>query len=110
MRERRSYPRIRVSGSVLYSKDVYPSLTLGSTLDLSVGGTKIESLYGLRGGDRLNLTIGIDPQTIKCRGTVIYVIQPDGGKIQAGIKLEELSEQDRLDLKQYLTHVIEQQG
>jgi len=107
MRERRSYPRIRVSGSVLYSKDVYPRLTLGSTLDLSVGGTKIESLYGLRGGDRLNLTIGIDPQAIKCRGKVMHAFERENGKIEAGIQFEELSEYDRLYLKQYLTHVME---
>ena len=95
---------------MLYSKDVYPRLALGSTLDLSMGGTKIESLYGLRGGDRLNLTIGIDPQAIRCRGKVIYVLQPESGKTQAGIELQELSERDRLYLRQYLFHVMEQEA
>ena len=108
MTERRSYPRIKVSGSVLYTKDVYPRLTVGSTLDLSLGGARIQSLYGLAKADKLDITLGIESRAMKCRGRVIYVIERQGERIQAGVRFEELSTDDKLYLSQYLSHLMEQ--
>jgi len=108
MTERRSYPRIWVARSVLYTKEAYPRLTLASTLNLSMGGTKIESLYGLAKGDKLDITLGIESRAIKCRGRVIYVVERENRKIRAGIEFEELSAHDKLYLSQYLSHLMEQ--
>ena len=108
--ERRVHPRVELAGTALYRKDIYPKLTLASILDLSVGGTKIETLFGMRRGDRLEITIGIGQQAIKCRGKVIYVLQPETGKTQAGIQLEELSEHDKHHLRQYLFSIMEEEA
>jgi len=89
MGERRSYPRIGVSGSVLYSKDICPRLTVGSTVDLSMGGTKIESLYSLAKGERLEMSIAIGPKAIRCRGKVIYVLQPESGKTPRTVRARQ---------------------
>ena len=110
MMEKRSYPRIELSHTVLYSKDVYPRLTIGSALDLGMGGTRIESLYRLAKGDRLDITIGIESRAIKCRGRVIYVIERENGRMEAGVQFEELSAHDKLYLRQYLLHVMEQEA
>ena len=110
MLERRTHPRVEVSGSVLYSKDIYPRLTIASVLDLSMGGTKIESLYSLTKDEGLEITISVPPQGIKCRGKVVYVPLPQNGKVKAGIEFEGLSEYDRVLLRQYLSFLMEQRA
>jgi len=108
--EKRIHPRIEVSHTALYSEDIYPRLTIASILDLSMGGTKIETLYGLNKGEQLEITIGIQSGSIKCRGKVIHVSLPENGKVKAGIQFGELSERDRLFLRQYLSHLMDQQA
>jgi hypothetical protein len=98
--EKRIHPRIQVSYTVLYSKDIYPRQTIASILDLSMGGTKIESLYGMRRGDTLEITIGIQSRTIRFRGNVIHVSLPENGKVKAGIEFDELSTHDKIYLGQ----------
>jgi hypothetical protein len=108
--EKRIHPRIELSHTVLYSKDVYPRQTIASILDLSMGGTKIETLFGMRRGDRLEITIGIGQQSIKCRGNVIHVSLPENGKVKAGIEFDELSTHDKIYLGQYLSYLREQRS
>ena len=86
MIERRNRPRVKISHSILYSSDVYPRPKVASTLDLSLGGTKIESPYNLTRDEGLEITIAIHPQAIKCRGKVMHVLWPENGKIEAGIQ------------------------
>ena len=106
--ERRNYPRLEVSHPVLYFTGIYPKPKVASTLDLSLGGTRIETPYGLITGERLEITISIRPQSITCRGKAIYVTEPGEGSMKVGIKFEELSEYDKLYLRQYLSYVTEQ--
>jgi hypothetical protein len=108
--EKRTHPRIEVSRTALYSKDIYPRPTIASILDLSLGGTKIETLYSMRRGDKLEITIGIPPQAIRCRGEVIHVSLPENGKVKAGIQFDELSAHDKLHLGQHLLDLIEQRS
>jgi c-di-GMP-binding flagellar brake protein YcgR len=110
MVERRNFPRVEATNPVLYFTDSYPRPNLAWTLDLSLGGTKIESSNGLMTGERFWMHIAIHPQTIKCRGRAIYVLEPENGGMKAGIKFEELSEHDKLYIRQYLSYVMEQQG
>ena len=108
--ERRNYPRSGVSHFVLYFSDIYPRPRVASTLDLSLGGTGIKTSYGygLVRGERLEISIAIPPQAITCRGKAIYVVGPEDGRMKAGIEFEELSTHDKLHLKQYLSHGMEQ--
>ncbi len=106
--ERRSYPRVQVSHPVLCFTDIYARPKGASTLNLSLGGTRIETPHGLIAGERVEITIGIRPQSITCRGKAVYVTGPDDGRMKAGIKFEELSEFDRLYLREYLSQVTEQ--
>lgn len=108
--ERRNSPRLRVSHPALYFTDIYPRPNVASTVDLSLGGTKIKIPHSLIAGERLEITIAIHPQAIKCRGKTIYVVWLEKGKMEAGIQFEELSTQDKLYLRQYLAYLAEQRG
>jgi len=108
--ERRSHPRVEVSHPVLCFTDIYPKPKGASTLNLSLGGTRIETSYGLVTGQRLEITIAIRPQAITCRGKTVYVLGPENGSAKAGIKFEELSEYDRLYLREYLSHAMKERA
>ncbi len=105
--EKRSYPRINVSHSVLYSKDIYPKQTIASTVNLSMGGTQIESFYSLNKDEALQIAIHIDLRIIKCRGKVIHVLRLENDKVRAGIRFEALPEDEKFYLRQYLSHGTE---
>ncbi|NIQ38203.1 MAG: hypothetical protein GTN81_06405 [Proteobacteria bacterium] len=108
--ERRNHPRVAVTHPALYSSNVYPRPKVASTLDLSLGGTKIEIIHTLDKNEGLEISIAIQPQVIKCRGKVIYVQERENGKVEAGIQFEGLSAPDQLYLRQYLLHVMDQQA
>jgi hypothetical protein len=105
MKERRNHPRVHASLSVLYSKDVYPKLTLATILNLGFGGVQIESLYGLNRGDRLDLTLGLATKAIKCQGRVMYALKSKEGRVKAGIRFDLLPVSDRLYLRQYMSYL-----
>jgi c-di-GMP-binding flagellar brake protein YcgR len=110
MMERRNFPRVEASTPVLYFTDSYPSPNVAWTIDLSLGGTRIEPSYGLTPGRRFWITVSIRPQTIKCRAKTVYVLGPENGDMKAGIEFEELSEPNKLSLQQYLSYITEQRA
>ncbi len=110
MKEKRNYPRIKASCSMVYSKDIYPKSTVASTVNLSEGGAKIQTLYSLDKDETLEISIAIAGQVIKSRGKVIHVVEREDGKIEAGIQFQELSEMDKFHLRQYLFQVMEMQA
>jgi hypothetical protein len=107
--ERRTHPRIGIFGTGLYSKDVYPRLIIASIFDLSVGGTKIESLYSLNKGEGLELSIAMGQKAMRFRGQVRYVLRQEGGKLRAGVEFDKLPDSDRLYLREYIAYLLEQQ-
>ncbi len=108
--ERRVYPRVQISHTVLYHLEFYPKPIIASTLDLSLGGTKIESLYSLSAEEGLGISITIQPQIIRSEGKVVHVLERDDGKFEAGIQFREMSQYDREYLRQHLFQVMEQQA
>lgn len=108
MVERRNFPGIETSLPVLYFAEPPHSPHLAWTPDLSLGGTRIEFSNALTKGNKLWIQIAVEHQTIKCRGEAIYILEPDNGNMKAGVKFEELSEHDRLYLRQYIAYIMEQ--
>lgn len=106
--ERRNHPREQVSHPVLYISDIYPETLATLTVDLSVGGTRIETAYSLMKGERLQISIGIHPQVIKCRGQVVHIPRVSGQTPMAGVRFEEMSKQDGLYLREYISYLMEQ--
>ncbi|NIQ39590.1 MAG: hypothetical protein GTN81_13510 [Proteobacteria bacterium] len=106
--ERRKHPRIKASHPVVFHTNVERKPRLGLTVDLSMGGTQIESVYSLTTHEELELAIHTDLLIIACKGKVMYVFEPDSGNVKAGIRFEALSEYDRLYLRHYLFHIMGQ--
>jgi c-di-GMP-binding flagellar brake protein YcgR len=105
--ERRSHPRVKVTHPVLYISQIYPRPNVASTLDLSLGGTKIQSLYTLNRDEGLEITIAIRSRVIKCRGRVVHAVELKRWKTEAGIKFEELPTHDENYLRQYLSQIMD---
>lgn len=114
MRERRIHPRLRVTHPALYFSHIYPRPRVASTVDLSMGGARIETPYSLIFGEHLDISIAIRPQVIQCRGKVVHVrtsqgdYSPMGLRFEAGIRFEGMSEHDRLYLSDYLSGMMEE--
>jgi hypothetical protein len=110
MKERRSHPRVKASRSVLYFTDIYPRPKVAATVDLSLGGTRVKTLDRLNPGEGIEIVIALDPKAIKCRGQVIHVHRPEGEGLEAGVRFEDLSEEDKLCLRQSLLPFMDEQG
>jgi c-di-GMP-binding flagellar brake protein YcgR len=110
MTERRKYPRIEALQPVLYYSNTYPSPKVASTLDLSLGGARIETRTSIRKREGLDIAIAIQPRVIRCRGKVMYVIDSNGERMRAGIRFEDLSQDDFLSLGEYLSSMTSEQA
>ena len=106
--ERRGQQRKHASHPVLYLSDTCPEKMAALTIDLSVGGTRIETAYSLMKGERLQISIAIHPQVIKCRGQVVHIPRVSGQTPMAGVRFEEMSKQDGLYLREYISYLMEQ--
>jgi len=105
--ERRRHPRVKASRPLLHFSEIYPGPTAASTLDLSVGGARMETFYNLILGQRLGISFSIPSEVIKCKGEVIHILQLADGKQRAGIRFDDLSKQDRRRVEDY---ILELQG
>ena len=108
MTEKRSFPRVPASHPVLYVSEVYPRPRVGSTIEISLEGTRVETPYRLIEGERVTICIAIHSQVIRCRGQVILTEWHDGKRPVAEIRFEELSRQDQFALEEYLAHALRQ--
>jgi hypothetical protein len=81
----------------------------GSTVDLSLGGVRLETPYSLEPGESLEISIAIGSRAVKCRGKVVHILRGAGQSLMAGVRFEELPKQDRAYLKEYISEVRAQQ-
>ena len=102
MKERRKHLRIVALHPVLYYSNAYPRPKVASTLDISLGGARIETRSPLMNREELDISIAIHPNVIKCRGRVVYVIDSEDRRIRAGIQFEGLTQEDRSSLERFL--------
>lgn len=110
MNERRRYPRVQVSCAVLYSTVARPGAMLGSTLDLGMGGARIETSHGISEGDDVEISIPLPGQVIRLKGSVVQVSQPEDKKdAEARIRFAEVPKEDRLYLEEYLSFLMGRQ-
>jgi hypothetical protein len=110
MRDRRRHPRVETSHPVLFYSDIYPKPKVAATLDLSPAGARIKTSSLLMKREGLDISIAIQPQVIKCRATVVYVLDSDAERTTVGIQFEDLSQEDGLSLRRYLTSLTEHEA
>ena len=100
MKDRRRYPRFPASHHVRFK---YNGRTRTSnTLDLSLGGAKIETVFPMRVGDVIQVSIVIGGSTISPTGRVIHGIELPELRYNAGFTFEGFKEDDQDYLAQYL--------
>ncbi|NIQ38128.1 MAG: hypothetical protein GTN81_06020 [Proteobacteria bacterium] len=97
---RRSYPRFEVRKLVSYNHGGKRFLTL--TLDLALGGMKIETCRDLPHDEDLDFQLILDNRTIWLKGRPVYNHLVSGTMNIAGIQFLGISEEDRDVLQQYL--------
>ena len=110
MAEKRAYPRIKASYPVLYSSHVYPRPKVGSTIDLSRGGARIETPFSLIPGETIEISIALTPQVITCRGRVVSTYSLEDGRPAARVEFEQISRHDGLYLGEYISYLREEEG
>jgi hypothetical protein len=100
MKDRRQYPRFRASHSVRFK---YNGRTRTSnTLDLSLGGAKIETVFPMRVGDVIEVSIVIGGNTITPLGRIIHGKSLPQLRYNSGFNFETIEPQDADYLTEYL--------
>jgi hypothetical protein len=67
-------------------------------------------------GEGLDVSIAIHPRAVKCRGKVVHLLQVlderavGGVRVEAGVSFEEMSEDNEVYLRGYLTDLLEQKA
>jgi hypothetical protein len=98
--ERRKYPRFELSQALAYQWGV----TKGTlrTIDVSLGGVKIQTDSPIPVGDRLDLIILLEYEAIKPMGKVVRANLSSSGKYDVGICFETISDQCLKRLERFL--------
>lgn len=105
--ERRSHPRFELSRALAYQW----GMTKGTlrTVDLSLGGVKIQTDGPIPVDERLDLIILFENEAIKPMGRVVRSNQSANRKFDVGICFETISQQCLKRLERFL-HRITQKG
>jgi c-di-GMP-binding flagellar brake protein YcgR len=91
-----------VSYSQFSNEGLIEETAMGRTLDLSLGGIKLEvtNRYPLSSDIELNLQL--HEQVITVKGRVVYVEELKNGKVGLGIKFSHLDDKTRKAIEHYL--------
>jgi len=105
--EKRSSQRVKSLNLVSLSKfsdEGYVELAeLGRTLDISLGGIKLEAFEAIPVGTRTKLRIALRDDIIDVDGRVTYQQEAGEGRIVTGIQFVDLSEEHRQVLERFLS-------
>jgi hypothetical protein len=99
MEEKRKFPRFPVSGQVICSR--YGRQMTMRTLNISMGGLKLEANFDFRVGETMDLAILINGTRIQCKGTIL-AIEEFGNKVQGRLRFTRISEVSFKKLSNYL--------
>ena len=83
------------------SRELYASLGLARTIDISPGGCRIRSRDPLPVGAKLTLDLKLADQIVTCQGMVCHLTEREG-EFEAGIAFEDLDELAEDGIRLYL--------
>ena len=98
--EARRHPRYAVHKPISYLYEGKRFLAL--TLNLGLGGTRIETRHYLPEDEPLDIHIDLGPNSIWTKGRPVYSWFLSGSRYISGLQFTEVSEQDQSSLKDYL--------
>jgi len=99
MHEKRKFPRFAVTKPVHCFR--YGRQVTMRTLNLSLGGLKLEANFDLGVGESMNLGILTNGTTIQCRARVL-AIEDFRNKVYARLRYDSISDQEYKKLSDYL--------
>jgi len=99
MHEKRKFPRFAVTKPVHCFR--YGRQLTMRTLNLSLGGLKLEANFDLGVGESMNLGILTNGTTIQCRARVL-AIEDFRNKVYARLRYDSISDQEYKKLSDYL--------
>jgi len=99
MHEKRKFPRFAVTKPVHCFR--YGRQLTMRTLNLSLGGLKLEANFDLGVGESMNLGILTNGTTIQCRARVL-AIEDFRNKVYARLRYDSISDQEYKKLSNYL--------
>ncbi|UCD71803.1 MAG: PilZ domain-containing protein [Syntrophobacterales bacterium] len=97
--EKRKFPRFPVTNSVIFLR--YGRRMTMRTLDMSLGGLKLEANFDLRVGESIDFVILANATKIHCRGKIV-AIEEFGHKVHARLLLKPSSDSEHRKLSDYL--------
>lgn len=100
MKDRRKYPRFPASHHVSFTYN--GRVRTSNTVDLSIGGARIETVFPMRVGDVIEVSIVIGGNTISPLGKVVHGRERVRLRYDSGFNFERLKEEDREYLSDYL--------
>lgn len=83
--------------------------SMGRTLDVSVNGLRMETVYPLSATDNLEITVGVEEDLVDLIGRITHT-EPAGDRYVSGIEFVKMSGEGRRVLRRYAEAFKEQQG
>jgi hypothetical protein len=98
-REKRKFPRFAITKTVICFR--YGRQMTMRTLDISLGGLKLEANFDLGVGESMNLSIVTNGTSIPCKGRIV-AIEDFKNKVHARLRFAHASDRDFRRLSDYL--------
>jgi nucleoid DNA-binding protein len=72
------------------------------SMNVSQGGVKLQSNFPVDSGEELDVTIALGGNLVAFKGKVVYVASSEGESFEFGISIEEIEDQDKVTLTQFI--------
>ena len=83
--------------------------SMGRTLDVSVNGLKLETIYSLSSAKSLEITVGVEEDLIDLQARITYT-EESGDRFVSGLEFIKMSTEGRRILRRYIDAFHEQKS
>lgn len=105
--ERRKYPRYESVPEITYSYGFYSEPIEAKTLELSLGGARIETDVPFLVGESLEVNISVGEEEIDILAKVVHTHQISDTTFVVGLSFEDISETKREVLNHFFREYVE---
>ncbi len=108
--ERRRYPRYDPVPEITYSYGFYNEPITAKTLELSLGGARIQTDLPLLVGENLEVNISVEDEEIDVLARVVYTQRDPDKSFIVGLSFEGISEIKKRVLHHFFRDYVENYG
>jgi hypothetical protein len=80
---------------------------MSRSMDVSLGGVKLESSYPVDSGEVLDISMALRENLINFKGKVVYVTGSEDQGFELGISIEDIADQDKIALTRFIYYFKE---